>query len=88
MKSKNEQIWLNFEPKQAETKFVLSSFRQFETAHQSELSGGVHFGSQTLVFDRRWFLTANANILENRMADIIFKKFEIIKIDYKIKCVK
>ncbi len=26
-------------------KFILSSFRRFETAHQSKLSGEVHFGS-------------------------------------------
>ncbi len=45
MKSKNKLIWCHLEQNQVETKFVLSSFRQFETAHQSELSGGVRFGS-------------------------------------------
>ncbi len=37
-KSKNELIWCNFEQNQAKTKFVLSLFRQFETAHQSEIA--------------------------------------------------
>ncbi len=33
MKLKNELIWRHFELNQAEMKFVLSSFQQFETAH-------------------------------------------------------
>ncbi len=38
-KSKNELIWHHFEQNQAETKFILSSFRQLDTTHRSKLSG-------------------------------------------------
>ncbi len=37
-KSKNELILRNFEQNQAEAKFFLSLFRQFDTANQSKLS--------------------------------------------------